>query len=305
MAEHPRPGECIYAGDGYWRIFLTYQDGQYHMVNVCRREDWVCTTYEWVVDSELSRYASEASRPRLTPGRPSSIYLEYSPAPPALLWDENGAVTADIDQLEALHLRPDVLDEHWTVGPGGMRYLGTTHITWDERSGKDLGHKVFRFHRVGYPAIIGGTNLIKLADLTVSECGPAPSKDGTPVYVSSVGYHLHGLEHRDEGPYYTKGVCTCSTGRCERLRVWRQHGELRIDRPYRVTCDRQVWVPRDYRPATVHRDGRLDWPSPTPERYTFWSHADYAQPVRLRFRAIAAATTVSGLANLITWWVAE
>jgi hypothetical protein len=178
-------------------------------------------------------------------------------------------------------------------------------IVWDEPYLTKHGRNSRRLHREGYPARIFGTNLSKLADPTVSECGPAPSKDGTPVFVRSISYYHHGLKHRDDGPSYTGPNCTCSTGECKRVRVWRQHGELRTDRPYQVTCNEQLWVPRDYRPATVHRNGRLFWPSPAPERYTYWVHASYARPVRLRFRAIAAASSVPGLSNLITWWVDE
>jgi hypothetical protein len=312
MAIHPSPGECIYegnnkswyAGRNEWRFFLSYQDDQYHTVDVSRlgRDRYA---YCWRVGSTLQTSGPNIISPGQVPGPSTKPHLVYSSAPPVTTRDEKGVTTTDIEQLASRHLRPDVSAYFWTDDSGGTKFISDTHILWDEPHLDSSGKKTMRYHREGYPAIIGGTNLIKLADLTVSECGPAPSKDGTPVYVSSVGYHLHGLEHRDDGPYYTKSVCTCSTGRCERLRVWRQHGELRTDRPYRVTCDRQVWVPRDYRPATVHRDGRLDWPVSAPERYTVWVHAGYAQPVRLRFRAIAAASTVAGLSNLITWWVDE
>jgi hypothetical protein len=178
-----------------------------------------------------------------------------------------------------------------------------TYVYWYEPYLSKRGHENRRYHREGYPALITGTNLSNLADPTVSECGPAPSKDGTPVYVNSINYYYHGIMHRDDGPSYTDGTCTCFTGICKRVRMWGQHGKCPIDRPFRVTCNVQSWVSRTRRPTTVYRDGRLLWPVSTPERYTYWSHARYALPDRLRFRAIASSSSVSGLANLITWWV--
>jgi hypothetical protein len=200
------------------------------------------------------------------------------------------------------HLHPDPSIVFTVEGP---EYLNKSHIVWIESYLDLYGHKVRQFHREGHPAMIIGTNLDKLADLTVTECGPAPSKDGTPVYVSSIRYNHHGLSHRDEGPSFTGGTCTYPIGRCERVRVWRQHGKCRTDRPFRVTCNEQVWASRTCRPTTVYRDGRLFWPSSAPERYTFWVHGNYSLPVRRRFRAIAAASSVPGLANLLTWWVDE
>jgi hypothetical protein len=303
MAVHPKPGECIHTNEDDWRFFLSYQDGQYHTVNVSRMRDGYI--YYWWVDSNLQVRGSKTIRPRQVPGHPTSVRLTHPSPAPAVSRDENGTVTADIEQLETLHLRPDVSEVFWTDGPGGMRYVGNTHITWDEPYVDKHGQKPRISHREGYPAFIYGTNLNKLADHTVSECGPAPSKDGTPVYVSRIYYHRHGLEHRDDGPSRTEGACTCSAGSCKRVREWHQHGEPRIDRPCRVTCDKQLWVPRAGRPATVYRNGRLVWLSPAPERYTFWVHASYALPVRQRFRAMASSSSVPGLANLVTWWVDE
>jgi hypothetical protein len=307
MALHPRPGECIYTvGNSEWRFFLSYEGGQYHTVDVTRGYDFLSYySYYWRVDDTLQAPGSQTSRLRRVPERPTIIVLAYSSAPPAITWDENGVATADIGQLEALHLRPDVSVVSWTDGPGGMGYMCSTHIGWNEPYLDVCGRDSRRNHREGYPALIFGTNLHKLADLTVSECGPAPSKGGASVYIRSIHYFYHGLKHRDDGPCYTEGVCTCFTGRCKRVRVWRQHGEYRTDRPYQVTCNEQLWAPRAYRPTKVRRDGRLVWSSPVPKRYTYWVHAYYAQPVRLRFRAIAAASSVSGLSNLITWWVSE
>jgi hypothetical protein len=190
-----------------------------------------------------------------------------------------------------------------------MWYMDDTNIIWGESYLDKYGHKEIRYHREGYPAMISGTNLNKLADHTVTECGPAPSKDGTPVWVRSIIYYNHGSMHRDDGPSYTDSNCTCSTGSCKctctctKVREWCQYGKFRTDGPCRVTYDKQAWVPRAYRPATVHRDGRLGWSSSVPERYTYWVHTGYARPVRRRFRAIVAASSVSGLANLVTWWV--
>jgi hypothetical protein len=303
MAEHPRPGECIYANtnDDEWRFFLSYEGGQYHTVDIRRRDN--CYAYYWKVDSTLQAPGSKTIMSRLIPGLVTYILLPCSSEPPTITWDENGAATADIERLETLHLRPDVSAISWTDGPGGMRSMTDTHIAWDGPCVDRRGRWPRRYHRVGYPASIFGYDLSKLADYSVSECGPAPSKDGTPVYVRSIGYYQHGRMHRDDGPSYTGYHCACSTGNCLRSRKWYQHGEPRIDRPFCVTCVKQTWTPRACRPTTVHRDGRLEWQSPAPERYTFWSHASYAQPVRQRFRAIAAASSVSGLANLVTWWV--
>jgi hypothetical protein len=303
MAIHPRPGECIYAGADSWRFFISYEGGQYHTVDVSRGCYYI--SYLWKVDSKLQASGSKTFSSREIPGLIARVLLGYSTSIPAISWDANGVATADVEQLETLHLRPDVSSVFRADGPGVMRHVTNTHITWDEPYVDKFGQKERRYHREGHPALILGTNLSKLADHTVTECGPAPSKGGTPVYVSGIHYYHHGIRHRDDGPSYTEGVCSCFTGDCKRVREWHQRGEYRTDRPCRVTCERQVWIPRDYRPMTVHRDGKLDWSSPTPERYTYWVHAGYARPVRLRFRAIAAATTVTGLANLTTWWVSE
>jgi hypothetical protein len=312
MAVQPKPGECVYASENKWRFFLSYEGGQYHTVDVIRGyNDYA---YYWRVATTLQMRESSTGRPRHIPGFTRSLCLIRSSTIPAISWDEHGTATANVEQLEALHLRSDVLEVYWTDGPGGMGYVSDTRISWDEPhfdspdQTQRSGQKWRQIHREGYPAVITGFNLNKLADYTVAECGPAPSKDGTPVNVRSIRYYCHGLEHRDDGPSYTGSNCTCSAdkGNCTRVLEWRQHGENRIDRPFHVSCDMQAWVSRDNRPATVHRNGSLVWSlSSVPERYTFWVHSSYALPVRLRFRAIAASSSVPGLANLVTWWVDE
>jgi hypothetical protein len=119
MAVQPKPGECVYANtnENEWRFFLSYQDGQYHTVDVSRTYD--CVSYSWKVASSLQVSAFVSIRPRRISGLTSRVVLTYSTAIPAISWDENGAASADVGQLEALHLHPDVISVSWTDGPGG------------------------------------------------------------------------------------------------------------------------------------------------------------------------------------------